>query len=87
MLTAAGLNGGGRLCPSPRDPQSVTFLVPRMNASVSSDPIKKRLAKLAIDQSKLHSQTHRVHIRKPISASTQSPSSTQMRKREIWLSR
>jgi hypothetical protein len=47
----------------------------------SDNAIKRRFARLGIGQSKLHSQTHRVHIRRPIKASTQRPSATQIRKR------
>lgn len=36
----------------------------------SDSAIKRRVAKVGIGQSKLHSQTHRVHIRRPINAAT-----------------
>lgn len=52
--------------------------VVRMNASVSSEAIRQSSPS---GYSKLHSQTHRVHIRSPISASTLSPSATRTRNR------
>ena len=49
----------------------------------SDSAIKRRLANLAIGQSKLHSQTHRVHMCTPINAATQRPGEAQLWKRII----